>query len=206
MIHLKKVEPITEPVTLEEMRLHLGITRADDTSRDFIISNRITSARQWAEDYTNRSFITQTYGAYDDDFPGVPKFTVAGITAPVNREIRLRVKLQSITSIKYLDSNGFLQTLSPTKYLVDSVQGRVVPSYGNDWPAVRSQPNAVEIEYLCGYGDATAVPEAIKDAIRFTIGQWEVFQSSMEGIMRPFTIPNAAKQLLDNYIDLRDAF
>ena len=50
MIDINKTPPATEPITLAEMRLHLGITQTADTARDAIISARITSARQWAEE------------------------------------------------------------------------------------------------------------------------------------------------------------
>lgn len=206
MIDINKIPPATEPITLAEMRQHLGITRSDDTARDQIITGRITSARQWAEDYTRRAFITQTWGAYGADFPGDRSLVLSGIAHADYSAIRLRGKVQSVSYVKYLDSNGTQQTLSPSLYLVDLISNSIVPAYGTVWPTGRIQLNAVEIEYICGYSNAAAVPEAIKDALRFIVGQWEVFQSSMEGIVRPFTIPNAAKQLLDYYIDMRDVF
>lgn len=320
MIHKLKTAPITEPVSLAEMRAHLGITQVSDTSRDSIISGRIVSARQWAENFTRTAFITQTWIGYASDFPSNPLF---------NHRIALKSPLLSVTSVKYLDTNGVQQTLNASLYLVDLVSSCIMPGYGLTWPSVQVQNNSVEIEYICGYGPAVAVPtvtvasgafttaasttatdkwkltidgiivinvavgaggvlaaalqsaidafaaaniayytiagtvaganlvitklngtaisivsaftdstgllaavgttsggtfagagfvgttaaagaaavpESIKEAIRFIVGQWEMFQSSIEGVMRPFTIPNAAKQLLDNYIDMRSYF
>jgi uncharacterized phiE125 gp8 family phage protein len=197
MDHRTTVQPATEPVTLAEMRQHLGISDATDTSRDAVISARITSARLWAEDYTRKRFITQTVTAYGTDFPFTPE---------TGYKVELKGPLQSVTSVKYLDTNGTQQTLSSILYIVDLVNPGLVPAYAVSWPVVRAQPNAVEIAYIAGYGNAAAVPEPIKDAIRFIIGQWEVFQNSIEGVVRPFTIPNAAKQLLDNYVDYREWF
>jgi len=206
MIDINKTPPATEPITLAEMRLHLGITRADDTARDTIITGRIVSARQWAEEYTRRAFITQTWGSYGADFPGDRSIAGLSLGGQDYSAIKLRGKVQSVTYIKYLDGDGVVQPLGSSLYLVDLITNSVVPAYGTVWPSGRIQLNGVEIEYICGYGNAAAVPEAIKDALRFIVGQWEVFQSSMEGVMRPFTIPNAAKQLLDNYIDMRGYF
>ena len=197
MIHQIKTAPATEPVTLAEMRSHLGITQAADTARDSIITGRIISARQWAENYTRTAYISQTWIGYAADFPCHPVF---------NHRIALKAPLISVSSIKYLDENGVQQTLNSSLYLVDLVNSCIVPAYDQTWPSVRVQNNCVQVEYVCGYGNAAAVPESIKEAIRFIVGQWEVFQSSMEGIMRPFTIPNAAKQLLDNYVDMRAWF
>ena len=198
MQHVLKTAPAAEPVSLAEMRVHLGITQADDTTRDSIITGRIISARQWCENYTSIAFITQTWTAYADKFPC--RQQTGGY------RIRLRLPLQSVTSVKYLDQSGVQQTLDPALYFVDTVTGCLMPAYGQGWPSVRVQANSVQVEYVSGYGIASAVPESIKDAIRFIVGQWEMFQSSIEGVMRPFTIPNAAKQLLDSYVDMREQF
>jgi len=197
MKHIIKTAPATEPVTLAEMRAHLGITQAAETARDTVITSRIATARQWAEDYTRRAFITQTWTGYDDDYPWDPNEGYL---------IALRAPLVSVSSIKYLDVDGVQQTLSSSLYLVDTVGGVVVPAYAASWPAIREQLNSVQVEYVSGYGAASAVPGPIKEAIAFIVGQWEVFQSSIEGVMRPFTIPYAAKQLLDNYVDMRGYF
>jgi len=197
MNHLLKTPPTAEPVMLAEMRSHLGITQAADTTRDNIITGRIISARQQSEYFTRLGFITQTWTGYAVDFAYNP--------ATCHR-IRLKVPLVSITSVKYLDENGAQQTLDPSKYLVDLVTGCIVPAYNESWPTVRAQLNSVQVEYVIGYGNAAAVPESIKDAIRFIVGQWEVFQSSIEGVLRPLTIPNAAKELLAPYVDCREIF
>lgn len=197
MRHIVKTPPATEPVTLAEMRQHLGITQATDTARDSIITGRIISARQWAEQNTRSQFVTQTLTGYAEDFNYDP--------ANSNR-MNLKGPLVSVTHVKYLDSAGVLQTLDPANYLVDTVTACIVPAYGMSWPVVRAQNNAVQIEYVAGFGNAAAVPEPIKDAIRFIVGQWEVFQTSMEGVLRPFTIPNAAKELLSGYVDMREFF
>lgn len=203
MIDIIKTAPAAEPITLAEMRTHLGIAQDTDTSRDTVITGRIVSAREWAEEYTRRAFITQTWTAYGSDFPGDRSLIVSGNGADCGA-IKLRGKLQSVTHVKYLDIDGVQQTLPTTDYLVDLITNSVVPAYNTTWPSGRIQLNAVQIEYVCGYGNAAAVPESIKDALRFIVGQWEVFQSSIEGVMRPFTIPNAAKELLSHYIDMRD--
>jgi|APLak6261660231_1056022.scaffolds.fasta_scaffold00071_33 phage conserved hypothetical protein, phiE125 gp8 family len=197
MTHLLKTPPVTEPVSLADMREHLGITQADDISRDNIIAGRIISAREWAEQYTGQAFITQAWTCYAHDFP---------YNVDTGHRLRLKQPLVSVTAVKYNDADGIQQILAPSGYQVDLVGGCIVPAYGSSWPLARAQLNSVQVEYVCGYGNPADVPESIKDAIRFIVGQWEVFQTSMEGVVRPFTIPNAAKQLLDNYIDMRDWF
>lgn len=197
MIHRLKTGPAVEPVSLADMREHLGIIQDEDTSRDNVLSGRIISARQWAEHYTRLAFVTQSWICASVDFPYNPDEFSA---------IRLKGPMQSVTSIKYTDSDGTQLTLSSANYWVSVTSGVVCPAYAVNWPETRSKLDSVMIEYVCGYGNAADVPEAIKEAIRFIVGQWEVFQSSIEGVTRPFTIPHAAKQLLEPYVDLREAF
>jgi uncharacterized phiE125 gp8 family phage protein len=197
MKHIIKTPPALYPVSLAEMRGHLGITRPDDTARDAVITGRIVSATQWCEHYTRSAFVTQTWTGYADRF---------------HDEIKLRGPLLAVQEIRYIDDQGASQILPDEQYEVDRVLMRALPAYGLNWPANRIQPNAVQIDYICGYGEpdstaeesVAAVPETIKDALRFIVGQWEQFQSSIEGVVRPFTIPNAAKQLLEPYIDYRE--
>jgi uncharacterized phiE125 gp8 family phage protein len=199
MIHRLLIAPESEPVTLAQMRQHLGITQATDTSRDSIITGRIISARQWAEKYTRIAFIKQTWTGYAVDFPD--GYCLYG------EHIGLKSPLLTINSIKYRDSSNAQQTLDPALYQTDPVSAAALPAYQNPWPQVLPFLNSVQIEYDSGFGeDAEDVPEDIKEAIRFIVGQWEMFQSSIEGVMRPFTIPNAAKQLLDSYVDMREWF
>lgn len=193
-----KIHPATEPITLTEMRQHLGIAQAADTARDAIISKRITAARIWVEKQTRISIITQTWGKYGAEFPTGDWFN--------SSTIQLRSPLQSVAYVKYLDISGTVQTLSPSLYLVDLITNSIVPAYNTSWPVGRIQLNAIDIEYVCGYDTANNVPETIKEAIRFIIGQWELFQSSIEGVMRPFTIPYAAEQLIKPEIDMREYF
>lgn len=198
MNHRQTTLPSLTPVILAEMRTHLGIVRPEDSDRDAVITGRIISATQWCEQYTRSAFVTQTWTGYADRFPD---------------EIKLRGPLLAVPEIRYLDASGVEQVLASNQYKVDRVMMRVVPAYGLAWPDNRIEPNAVQIDYVCGYGapgctaaeSVAAVPEPIKDALRFIVGQWEQFQSSIEGVIRPFTIPNAAKQLLEPYIDYRDS-
>jgi uncharacterized phiE125 gp8 family phage protein len=185
-----KTPPALEPVTLADMRTQLGIIQSSDTSRDEVIKTRIVSARRWAESYMRRALITQTWTQYNNGF---------------DDHFDLLADLQSVTSIKYLDKYGVQQTLSSTIYYVDTVNSRVWLKTGQVWPDTYVQPNAVEIEYISGYGGVSSVPVDIIDAIKFIVGHWENYQSALEGA-RISTIPYAVEQLLRPYVDMRSAF
>jgi uncharacterized phiE125 gp8 family phage protein len=193
--HKLLTPPIVEPLTLLDVRQQIGIVDSDDTSRDEVLSQRIISARRWAEEHMHRAIITQTWGCYLDQFP-----------CDRGGEIQLVADLQSVSSITYVDTSGAVQTLASDQYYVDTVAHRVCPAYGVTWPSARCQPNAIVITYVCGYGLAGAVPEEIKDALKFIVGHWEGYQSGIESGYRITTIPYAVTQLLQPHVCLRGVF
>lgn len=131
--------PCAEPVSLDEMKLHL---RIDGTDEDTLITSLIQAARSYCEDYQARAYISQTLTLKLNDFP-------------VTDSIRLpRPPLVSVDSITYVDNNGATQTVSSSVYTVDTVSepGYVYLSYNQNWPYdVRLIPNAVTITYKAGY-------------------------------------------------------
>lgn len=189
-MHVIKTAPTDEPITLNDVRSILGITQIADTSRDAVISAQIIAARSWAEHYTRRALMPQTWFNYLNAFSDV---------------MDLKCSLQSVTSIKYLDSAGVLQTLSPTIYYVDLVNSQVALANGKSWPSTYVQHNSVIIEFVCGYLSDDEVPQDIKEAIKFLVAHWENYQTSIEGV-RITTVPYAVQQLLNNYVDYRGYF
>jgi uncharacterized phiE125 gp8 family phage protein len=150
-----KTAPTAEPVSSSEAKLHL---RVDASTDDTLIAQIITAAREWCEAFQNRCFITQTLTCYMDEFPDI-------IDLP-------RLPVQSVSSVKYLDEQGVQQTLSASLYRVDVINGRMTPAYGESWPCTRVDTNAVEIEYIAGYGAAAAVPASVKQAMLLLIGHF----------------------------------
>ena len=147
--------PSVEPLTLTEAKDHC---RVDGTDEDALIAALITAARESAEHETGRALCTQTRELVLDAFPEA--FALRG--APV----------QSLVSVKYLDTAGVEQTLDPQDTLLDkdSEPGYLVPAYGKAWPATWPVPNAVRVQYTCGYGAAVNVPSALKSWMLLAIG------------------------------------
>jgi uncharacterized phiE125 gp8 family phage protein len=147
--------PGEEPITLDEAKLHL---RVDVTAEDTLINGLIIAARQAAEQATGRALMQQTWELALDCFPD---------------EIRLQMPpLQSVSSVKYLDQDGVLQTLATSEYLVNDYKepARIVLAYGKSWPSTRDQENAVLVRFVAGYADADAVPQEIKQWMLMLIG------------------------------------
>lgn len=156
MALIRIAAPASEPLDLATAKLHC---RVDGTDDDALITALIVAAREQAEHETGRALVTQTWELVHDVFP----------SAFVLR----KSPIQSVTSIKYLDStSGLEQTLDPADYLLDNASepGYVVPGYGKAWPASFAVPNAVRCRYVCGYGNAAAVPQAIKQWMLLAVG------------------------------------
>lgn len=155
------VPPAVEPVTLAEAKAHL---RVDGNEEDALISSLITAAREYAETFQRRAYVTQTWELTLDEWPTGP-------------EIRLpRPPLQAVESITYRDQSGVEHVLDPATYIVDtrSEPGRVVLAPGRCWPSVALAPaGAITVRYVAGYGDtADSVPVKVKQAILLLVGHW----------------------------------
>jgi len=157
--------PTTEPITLVEARLHLRLEATGSPAThpdDSLVTSLIKAARQHIDGkdgLLSRALITQTWELQLDEFP------VSEIRIPLP-------PLQSVSSVKYNDLAGIEQTVLSTDYVVDTVTppGWVLLVTGKSWPETMETPNAVRVRFVAGYGDAAAVPEPIKAAMKLLIG------------------------------------
>lgn len=175
--------PASEPVTTAEAKAHLRVTTSTD---DSYIATLITVARQNAEKFTRRAFITQTWIMYMDRFPenwlsrhlweGVRDGAINQMYEGASIIIPL-APLQSITSIKVYDEDDQSTTMDPTTYQVSAYSGeiapngRVTPRNGAVWPLATRFVDGVEVTYVAGYGaSAASVPSQIKQGMLTEIG------------------------------------
>src|SRR5262245_27210237 len=97
--------PASEPISLTLAKSHLRVDHTDD---DTLITAQIAGARFFAEKFTARAFITQTWELVIDQFP--------------TNEIKIPLPpLQTVNHIKYDDAGGVEQTVNTGNYFVDSV-------------------------------------------------------------------------------------
>lgn len=169
-----KTPPASEPVPLSDTKNYLRIVDSDD---DAFITALITAVRQRFEEWAGRSLITQTWTLWLDGFPrsetknspreGYFELPVAHYDA-VQRVLEIpRSPLISVASLKTYDSANTATVFNSSNYLVDAVSnpGRVALNQGAAWPAGLRGINAVEIEFIAGYGNAADVPESIKQGM-----------------------------------------
>jgi uncharacterized phiE125 gp8 family phage protein len=135
--------------------------RASSTSLDDEIQGKVQGFTEDAEHETNRAFVHQTWEEALDAFP-------VGLRGGPGAIQLTKSPVANVLSVRFYDVDGVLQTLAPEDYLVDakSEPGYVVPAPGKTWPATAARINAVEVQYLAGFGpSADDVPAAIRQYI-----------------------------------------
>lgn len=180
--------PAVEPLTRAEVANYLRVD-SDITEDNDLLDMLIVAARRYAEDYTGKALITQTWTLYQDAFP-----TARGwMRLPKGPH-------QSVTSIKYYDENGNLQTWSSSNYAVDTrtdAAVRITLAESKTWPDTHVQANSVEVLFVAGYGDAGSdVPHGIRVAMLQMIAHWYENRETVTLAGTPRTVPFAAEALL----------
>ncbi|GCL61495.1 head-tail connector protein [Pseudaquabacterium pictum] len=179
--------PTTEPISLEEARLQCRIT-AGDTTEDALLNLYIQAAREAAEHELGRALLEQAWELTLDAFP-------AG-------EISLgRGKALAITSVKYLDVAGALQTLDPGAYTLDAatLPGWLLPAADTSWPATASVVNAVRIRFTAGYGaTAASVPAAVRQWLLVTLAALYSQREALDASGRVAVLPG---RFVDRLLD-----
>ena len=150
--------PVSEPVSLSEVEGQVRLSLTDESTTANLM---ISAVRELAEGILNRAIMTQTWELKLDEFP-VGRIPIFLPMPP----------LQSVASIKYIDSNQTEQTLSSSLYRVvfdnspNAGKGFVIPKIGEIWPVAASDYSVVTIRFTCGY---TTVPTAIKQWILINV-------------------------------------
>lgn len=153
--------PATTPITLAEVKAQLRVEHSDD---DTLLTRLINVAVAYTDvkGALGQAMITQKWGQWLG--PNPPK-EVKLILGPV----------QSVTAIKYYDTDGVLQTDDYNNYDIFGTETytTISPKTGFSWPTAQQRSDAIKIEYEIGFGDATTdVPETIRHALMLLIGHW----------------------------------
>jgi uncharacterized phiE125 gp8 family phage protein len=176
--------PATEPLTYSEVKAFL---RLNDDSEQTFVTTLITIARQIVEGQTWRPLISQTWALQFD------AFELNLFISNINK-----APIISIDSVTYYDVNNALQTLSPSLYETD-IYGNPARFRLKSIPSVYDRMGALIVNFVCGYTNAAAVPQAIKQAMLLIIGHlYENRQDVVTGT-QVNEIPMASRYLLEPY-------
>lgn len=154
------------PYTVEFSRLPVGTYFLDDfkahlrvsgTGEDTALARFLNVAARALEDDARRLLLTTSVKEYFDVWPWdyLPVLHLS------------RAPVVSVTSVKYYDTADVLQTWDATNYVADvlSEPARIVVAElaTVTSPNIDQRPNAVVVEYQCGYGAAVAslAPEIV---------------------------------------------
>jgi|WetSurMetagenome_2_1015567.scaffolds.fasta_scaffold25135_5 hypothetical protein len=171
--HLKIItEPLVEPVTAAEVKLHAHISHSVE---DSLIESWISSARKSAEDFQRRAYIYQELELSFDHFPCMP-ILLPRPPAIWVKSIRYYDYLNTETALYETFDDPTTTTEEPgilpstnNQFLIDTDNepGRICHAYGYLWPSVTLRDmNAVKIRYVAGQGSsADDVSPIVKDAI-----------------------------------------
>lgn len=148
--------PAIAPVSRTDVKAHL---RVEHTGDDSLIDLYIGAETAYAEDFTGRVLVSQTWDYYQDAFPleCEPQF----IRLPLG-------KVTAVSAVYYLDANGAEQTLDAANYDVDlaSVPARIHISATGTWPTTYDGVNGVRVRFTAGSEDtgvSPATPDVLKD-------------------------------------------
>lgn len=166
--------PATEPLTLSEAKLYL---RVDSSTEDALITSLIVTARIVAEQYLQRSLISQVRKITFNDY------SFAVISLPFG-------PVQSVDSIKLIARDGTETSINSAYYTLTAGNEKVVLDSG-------LLGNKVEVTYTAGYGEEGEVPENIRQGMLIHIAT--LFENRGEG----GGIPKGVEELYRPYRMIR---
>lgn len=172
----RQTAPAVEPVTLAEAKAHLRVDTSDD---DTYIGTLITAAREWCEQYLDRTLVHTQWVMRFDKFPD------SGIE-PVElpRPPMVASGTATAVTVTFTTEPGATSTYSTAEYRVDryATPGTVLPIYGSTWTPHRQDDNAISVTWWAGYGATGAsVPAAIRHAMLMLIAHW--YDGSRSGVL-----------------------
>lgn len=184
-------QPAVEPVSLAEAKSQL---RVDTTAEDAYITTLIKVAREWVEEYLDRSLVYTQWQVKADrwpvefELPRPPAATAGTHTAVV---------------LTYESIDGTTKTVPAADYRVDrdATPAVVRNLYTGTWPSdVLFDANAITLTFWAGYGpDASTVPQSIKHAMLFLIAHWFENRTPIVGTGAvPQQMPLTVRGLLDS--------
>lgn len=145
--------PTSEPISLTDAKKHLRLLEPDF---DGELPIYIQAATSFAEAYTRRAYVEQTWAVTLTEFPD------GQITLPLG-------KTTEIVSVAYIDADGVAQTLSGPEaspdgtdyqwYLGDDSGGILAPPVDGTWPDTQAgHLSPVTITFKAGYAHRADIP------------------------------------------------
>jgi uncharacterized phiE125 gp8 family phage protein len=174
-------QPAEEPITVDRLIRHLRMddmtdAMSDDERED--LGQLIAEAREYAEEYQGRAYITQTLQLH------VP--IAATVTLP-------RAPFQSVNWVIASTITDQGTTVSTSDYTIDRTGTFPVLTFD----ALPADAVSLTVEYVAGWEHAAAVPARIKRAILLLCGHWYENREPIGGGGWMHEMTHTVKAILD---------
>ena len=212
---VRATQPLVEPVSLADAKLHL---RIDSTDEDDLLANLVSTARAWCEDYCDRTFVMTQWTMRLDSFYGSVgspvqfglradgsniegrQGTVPNLDVELPRPPMMQAGTATAVAITYTPAAGAATaTLDAAEYRVDrqATPGVCRPLYGQTWPSHLVDQNSTTVSWWAGYSsDGTGVPPQAKSAILMLVAHlWRNREMAAEAALTE--VPFGVRALLD---------
>ena len=152
--------PDVLPISVGFAKKHMRVEHSDD---DALIARLINVAVNFVDvsGALGKAMITQTWGEWLAPNPSIVYLSLGPV--------------QSVSAIKYYDTDNALQTATLSNFHVLGTSGRtlVSPKTGYSWPTTFQRDDAIKIEYMIGYGNApTDIPETVRHALLMLVAHY----------------------------------
>lgn len=147
-----RAESIEEPISLDDVKIHIRTILGDTTEDESILRPLISAAREYAEGVTGKSIAKQTIDAYPEAW-GV-------IHLP-------RPPVMSVEKITYRTDDAMEHVLDTDRYAVDLIGAKI---YIKDPPVeTLDTGHPIQVTYQAG---GEAIPMTARQAMLLLIGHW----------------------------------
>jgi uncharacterized phiE125 gp8 family phage protein len=134
--------------------------KPDDDSEDAVIGALVNAAVKTIEMQTDKFLSVKDFTQELSGFPGCHPYEIRLLKGPVG----------TITGIEYDPSDGSAATPLASYRLVEGVNARLLPAYGEVWPATLDGSGTVRITGTAGYAD-DEVPD-LDQACLMLVAHW----------------------------------
>lgn len=166
--------PAEQLVALDDLK---RFAKIDHDEEDDLLDSFIGAATTAAENFTRRSFLTQTWrisldlcggGLADELGEGVYDLPVTALYGSLPQAVELpRAPVRSIASVTTYGLDNAESAFASENYRLDASGSRMLLNYNRQWPVNLRPQDACRIEYVAGYGDSPAdVPKPIREAVK----------------------------------------
>lgn len=186
---VRTVAPTEAPISLAEAKAHISVDFSDD---DVLIASLIDGAVAHLDGWTGilgRCIVTQTWSIALGDWPACGN-------------VRLPFPDVSAVVVTYYDADDVEQTVSASGYeLLEDSQGAFIRFRDAfTYPEVYGdRSDGVRVTLTAGFGAASAVPEAIKLAVKMLVAEAYEARGATMAAEIPYQLPFGVSAMIEPY-------